>query len=426
MYNSSNNPFANSQTLWIGDLDPYMDEEFVRRLFGPDVQPYLSAVKLIKKDGRPAGYGFLDFTTRDAAQQVLNNYSGKPILHAPGKVYRLNWASGHITGGTGQAAKQLAGNIGGDLYSIFVGDLGPEVTDYILMTAFQQRYPSVRGAKVIIDSSTGHSKGFGFVKFADENEMLRAMEQMNGQYVGSRPIKVATASKKGIATPGSIGSQTGYLQSISPTPMNKYDSEAANTTIYVGNIDQNTDENTLRQAFSIYGPIILVKIPSNNRHCGFVQFAERSQAERAILEMNGTRINNNIVRVSWGKQQKKPAQQQQQQAMRVSGYTSVSPSPMTSPGTAIIQQPSAQLLQQQQQQYMAYLAWQQQMMAYTHMQQQMAQQHAISQPKPSTNDDILPADYFTRKFDVEKENTRYINSEAPIFIFNSILLDQNE
>ena len=33
-------------------------------------------------------------------------------------------------------------------HSIFVGDLAPEVTDYMLQEHFRQYYPSVRSAKV--------------------------------------------------------------------------------------------------------------------------------------------------------------------------------------------------------------------------------------------------------------------------------------
>lgn len=34
-------------------------------------------------------------------------------------------------------------------HSIFVGDLAPEVTDYMLQEHFRQYYPSVRSAKVL-------------------------------------------------------------------------------------------------------------------------------------------------------------------------------------------------------------------------------------------------------------------------------------
>ena len=45
-----------------------------------------------------------------------------------------------------------------------------DVTDSILQETFSSEYPSVKGAKVIIDSNTGRTKGYGFVRFGDENE----------------------------------------------------------------------------------------------------------------------------------------------------------------------------------------------------------------------------------------------------------------
>uniref|UniRef100_A0A8V5G9Q0 RNA-binding protein 42 n=1 Tax=Melopsittacus undulatus TaxID=13146 RepID=A0A8V5G9Q0_MELUD len=64
-----------------------------------------------------------------------------------------------------------------------------QVNDEILARAFG-RFPSFLKAKVIRDKRTGKTKGYGFVSFKDPADYVRAMREMNGKYVGSRPIKL--------------------------------------------------------------------------------------------------------------------------------------------------------------------------------------------------------------------------------------------
>ena len=45
-------------------------------------------------------------------------------------------------------------------------------------------------------------------------------------------------------------------------------------------------EAQLRAIFQPFGDIVYVKIPSG-KGCGFVQFSQRSDAEAAMLQMNG-------------------------------------------------------------------------------------------------------------------------------------------
>ena len=74
-------------------------------------------------------------------------------------------------------------------FRIFCGDLGNDVTDEVLARTFG-RYSSFQKAKVIRDKRTNKTKGFGFVSFKDPSDFTRAMREMNGKYVGSRPIKM--------------------------------------------------------------------------------------------------------------------------------------------------------------------------------------------------------------------------------------------
>ncbi|XP_015917315.1 RNA-binding protein 42 [Parasteatoda tepidariorum] len=76
-----------------------------------------------------------------------------------------------------------------DDFRIFCGDLGNDVTDEVLIRAFS-KYPSFGKAKVIRDKRTNKTKGYGFVSFKDPQDFIKAMREMNGRYVGSRPIKL--------------------------------------------------------------------------------------------------------------------------------------------------------------------------------------------------------------------------------------------
>jgi len=48
---------------------------------------------------------------------------------------------------------------------------------------------------------------------------------------------------------------------------------------------------------------VYVKVPPG-RGCGFVQFAERRSAERALAGLNGQPVGNATVRISWGRTMK--------------------------------------------------------------------------------------------------------------------------
>lgn len=84
----------------------------------------------------------------------------------------------------------------GPEFSIFVGDLGPEVNEFVLVSLFQARFPSCKSAKIMTDATTGQSRGYGFVRFADESDQQRALHEMQGVYCGNRPMRISTATPK--------------------------------------------------------------------------------------------------------------------------------------------------------------------------------------------------------------------------------------
>jgi hypothetical protein len=74
-------------------------------------------------------------------------------------------------------------------FRLWAGDLGNEVNDDVLAAAFR-RFPSFARAKVVRDSATHKSRGYGFVSFLDPKDALAALKEMHGQYVGNRPVRL--------------------------------------------------------------------------------------------------------------------------------------------------------------------------------------------------------------------------------------------
>ncbi|KAH8105854.1 RNA-binding domain-containing protein [Cristinia sonorae] len=76
-------------------------------------------------------------------------------------------------------------------FRLFVGDLSNDVSDDVLANAFN-KYTSFQKARVIRDRLSGKAK-FGFVAFSDPEDFLKAWKEMDGKYVGNRPIKLKKA-----------------------------------------------------------------------------------------------------------------------------------------------------------------------------------------------------------------------------------------
>lgn len=271
------------RSLWIGDLQYWMDENYLFSCFAPAGE--VVSVKVIrnKQTNISEGYGFIEFANRAAAERTLAAYNGT-LMPQSEQAFRLNWA----TLGTGQRRQDDSAD-----YTIFVGDLAADVTDVMLQDAFRTHYTSVKAAKVITDHTTGRSKGYGFVRFGDEGEQQRAMTEMNGVVLSTRPMRIGPAANK---KPASVQQKAPYQNAQG----NPGESDPNNTTIFVGGLDPSVSDDQLRQVFSPYGELVHVKIPVG-KGCGFVQFATRASAEQALSALNGAQIGSQNVRLSWGR-----------------------------------------------------------------------------------------------------------------------------
>ena len=78
---------------------------------------------------------------------------------------------------------------------LFVGGLSWDTNDSSLHDAFS-KHGDVVEAKVILERDTGRSRGFGFVTMGDDSMASAAMQQLDGQSLDGRTIRVNEAQEK--------------------------------------------------------------------------------------------------------------------------------------------------------------------------------------------------------------------------------------
>lgn len=73
---ATGNGGPDAKTLWVGDIESWMDENHIANLFSKIGA--VANVKIIrnKSSGSPAGYGFVEFASHEIAARVLQLFNG--------------------------------------------------------------------------------------------------------------------------------------------------------------------------------------------------------------------------------------------------------------------------------------------------------------------------------------------------------------
>jgi RNA recognition motif-containing protein len=56
--------------------------------------------------------------------------------------------------------------------------------------SLRRKYKSFVKARVVRDKRTHKSRGYGFVSFLDAMDALAALKEVNGRYIGNRPVRL--------------------------------------------------------------------------------------------------------------------------------------------------------------------------------------------------------------------------------------------
>lgn len=206
-----------------------------------------------------------------------------------------------------------------------MGDLSNEVNDDILQQAFSA-FGTISEARVMWDAKTGRSRGYGFVAYRERAEAEKALNSMDGEWLGSRAIRCNWANQRG-------GPSMGQQQTMSsmgmtpyagappayqnPAPAVGYRSQGYpsqggqsyelivnqtphwQATCYVGNLTPYTTQNDLAPLFQAYGYIVESRLQTD-RGFAFIKMDSHENAAMAICQLNGVPVNGRPLKCGVG------------------------------------------------------------------------------------------------------------------------------
>ncbi|XP_040210726.1 polyadenylate-binding protein 1 isoform X2 [Rana temporaria] len=179
--------------VYIKNFGEDMDDERLKDMFGK-YGPALSVKVMTDDSGKSKGFGFVSFERHEDAQKAVDDMNGKDMN---GKNIYVGRAQKKVERQTELKRKfeqmkqdRITRYQGVNLY---VKNLDDGIDDERLRKEFSP-FGTITSAKVMMEG--GRSKGFGFVCFSSPEEATKAVTEMNGRIVATKPLYVALAQRK--------------------------------------------------------------------------------------------------------------------------------------------------------------------------------------------------------------------------------------
>ncbi|XP_060786722.1 polyadenylate-binding protein 1-like [Neoarius graeffei] len=179
--------------VYIKNFGDDFDSEKLRRIFS-EFGKTLSVRVMTDDKGRSRGFGFVNYANHEDAQKAVAGMNGKELN---GRVLYVGRAQKRLERQSELKRKfELIKQERLNRYqgvNLYVKNLDDGIDDDKLRKEFAP-YGMITSAKVMTEG--GHSKGFGFVCFSSPEEATKAVTEMNGRIVSTKPLYVALAQRK--------------------------------------------------------------------------------------------------------------------------------------------------------------------------------------------------------------------------------------
>ncbi|MGH0168025.1 UNVERIFIED_CONTAM: hypothetical protein FKN15_053758 [Acipenser sinensis] len=326
---STNGSTDDSKTnLIVNYLPQNMTQEEFKSLFGSIGE--IESCKLVrdKITGQSLGYGFVNYVDPNDADKAINTLNGLKLQTKTIKVSYARPSSASIRDA-----------------NLYVSGLPKTMSQKEMEQLFSQ-YGRIITSRILVDQVTGTeaapptappspphrgiSRGVGFIRFDKRNEAEEAIKGLNGQKPlgAAEPITVKFANNPSQKTGQALLTQlyqtaarryTGPLHHqtqrfrFSPITIDSMTSLAgvnltgpsgAGWCIFVYNLSPEADESVLWQLFGPFGAVTNVKVirdftTNKCKGFGFVTMTNYDEAAMAIASLNGYRLGDRVLQVSF-------------------------------------------------------------------------------------------------------------------------------
>jgi nucleolin len=184
-------PSADSEptTLFVGRLSWSIDDDWLKSEFEPLGGVISARVIMERATGKSRGYGYVDFSSKAAAEKALKEYQGREI---DGRPINLDLSTGkqHTANNRNNDRASKFGDTPSEPSdTLFLGNLSFNANRDVLFNTFSE-HGSVVSVRVPTHPDTEQPKGFGYVQFSSIDEAKGALEALNGEYIEGRPVRL--------------------------------------------------------------------------------------------------------------------------------------------------------------------------------------------------------------------------------------------
>lgn len=178
--------------IYVKNLDPSYTNEQLSQKFS-EFGKITSAVIMTNEKGESKGFGFVNYEKPEdahAAVEALNNSMLEGRTVYVGRAQKKQEREEELRH---QRMDQLSKYQG---VNVYVKNLDDSIDDDRLRQEFA-KFGTITSAKIMRDDK-GNSKGFGFVCFSNPEEATRAVTDLNGNLLASKPLYVGLAQRKDV------------------------------------------------------------------------------------------------------------------------------------------------------------------------------------------------------------------------------------